>query len=66
MKVNFYYVVKVHKPGVESIDKTSDAVYVSGPYGTDGQARDYIRNTFSSQDDRNVHEVIHINAKVSL
>ena len=66
MKVNFYYVVKVYQSGAESIDKTADAIYVAGPFSTDINARDYIRNTFSSQDDRNVHEVIHINSKVSL
>lgn len=66
MKVNFYYVVKVHQSGAESIDKTADAIYVSGPFSTDANARDYIRYTFSTQYDRDVHEVIHINSKVSL
>jgi hypothetical protein len=66
MKVNFYYVVKVHQPGTDSIDKTADAIYVAGPFATDANARDYIKNTFSTSYASNVHEVIHINSKVSL
>lgn len=66
MKVNFYYVVKVHQPGTDSIDRSADAEYVSGPFRTDGEGRDYIKDNFILQSDRMIHTVVHINTKVSL
>lgn len=66
MKVNFYYVVKVHQSGSDSVDRSADAEYVAGPFRTDGEGRDYITENFSSQSDRMIHTVAHINTKVSL
>ena len=65
MKVNFYYVVKVHQPGTDSIDRSADAEYVVGPFRTDGEGRDYIKDNFD-QSTRMIHTVAHINTKVSL
>lgn len=65
MKVNFYYVVKVHQPGTDSIDRSADAEYVAGPFRTDGEGRDYIKDNFD-QNTRMIHTVAHINTKVSL
>ena len=65
MKVNFYYVVKVHQSGTDSIDRSADAEYVAGPFRTDGEGRDYIKDNFD-QNTRMIHTVVHINTKVSL
>lgn len=65
MKVNFYYVVKVHQPGVDSIGRDSDAEYVAGPFKTATLAQSYINANFD-ETTRFIHQVVHINTKVSV
>lgn len=65
MKVNFYYVVKVHQPGVDSIGRDADAEYVAGPFNTSTLGHSYIKANFD-ENIRAIYQVVHINTKVSV
>lgn len=66
MKVNFYYVVKVHQPGVDSIGRDSDAEYVAGPFKTSEECKNYIVEKFKTYVEQSIHSIVHINTKVNV